>query len=272
MKEAELLGSLLPSHPDLVPIIEAIRQKYQLPEISLDDAPIEEIYLGDEIIPLEEFRKDIAEHVRADLSFIPPDRLKQYNALKKLNQNEKMEGLDTLPEDVKTGIDELFHLTKRMFTPTLHAMDNFIDSVVNMLYEYLLTGDAGEIPLDWSRQVITMSNANGETVIHAMANQLADPEEVVQQFRQEYKKAFEGYKRPRITKKIASAGYYLQLARRGKPWKTIVEEYIRNEDINMPWNRHSKRYGEIYRLCEQQLRKRMQRSQKILEIILVDKK
>lgn len=37
MKEAHLLGKLLPSHPDILPILEEIREKYQIPEISPTD-------------------------------------------------------------------------------------------------------------------------------------------------------------------------------------------------------------------------------------------
>ena len=33
MKQSELLGKLMPGHPDLLPIIENIREKYQLPEV-----------------------------------------------------------------------------------------------------------------------------------------------------------------------------------------------------------------------------------------------
>ncbi len=59
MKEAKLPGALLPSHPDFTPIIQVVEEKYNLPEINPDDDPIEEIYPGDEIITLEEFRLDI---------------------------------------------------------------------------------------------------------------------------------------------------------------------------------------------------------------------
>ena len=31
MKESKLLGSLMPTHPDIAPIIQAIRDKYQIP-------------------------------------------------------------------------------------------------------------------------------------------------------------------------------------------------------------------------------------------------
>ena len=36
MKESQFIGTLMPSHPDLEPIIPEIRQKYQLPEIDPD--------------------------------------------------------------------------------------------------------------------------------------------------------------------------------------------------------------------------------------------
>jgi hypothetical protein len=34
MKETKLLGKLLPSHPDILPILVEIREKYHIPEIS----------------------------------------------------------------------------------------------------------------------------------------------------------------------------------------------------------------------------------------------
>ena len=76
MKESEFLGTLLPSHPDFLPIEKAIREKYGLSELSPDDDPIAEVFLGDLSIPLEEFRRDIEKHIRDNLAFIPPDLLK----------------------------------------------------------------------------------------------------------------------------------------------------------------------------------------------------
>jgi hypothetical protein len=75
MKESQFLGTLLPSHPNFLPIVEAIREKYGLPEITPGDDPISDISLGDEIISLEEFRKDIANRIRGNLPFLPPELL-----------------------------------------------------------------------------------------------------------------------------------------------------------------------------------------------------
>jgi hypothetical protein len=75
MKESQFLGALLPSHPDFLPIEDSIREKYSLPEISPGDEEIAEIFLGDEIMPLEGFRKDIENKVRENLSFLPTELL-----------------------------------------------------------------------------------------------------------------------------------------------------------------------------------------------------
>jgi hypothetical protein len=56
MKESLFLGKLLPSHPDVLPIEKSIREKYGLPELSPEDAAIIEVFLGDESLPLEDFR------------------------------------------------------------------------------------------------------------------------------------------------------------------------------------------------------------------------
>jgi hypothetical protein len=37
MKQAVLTGKLLPPHPDILPILNDIREKYQIPPISLTD-------------------------------------------------------------------------------------------------------------------------------------------------------------------------------------------------------------------------------------------
>jgi hypothetical protein len=37
MHEAKLIGKLLPSHPDLLPIIKEIRAKFDIPEIGPED-------------------------------------------------------------------------------------------------------------------------------------------------------------------------------------------------------------------------------------------
>ena len=46
MKESQFLGTLLPAHPDFLPIEKVIREKYYLAELSPEDDPIAGIFSG----------------------------------------------------------------------------------------------------------------------------------------------------------------------------------------------------------------------------------
>lgn len=270
MKEAQFLGGLLPSHPDLLPIIEAVREKYNLHKVVADTDPITEIYLGDEFISLEEFRQDIDNRVRKNLEFLPPAVVKQYRAAQKMSQIQDLKGLDLLPDDYKQGINGFVQLAKSIAAPFLQVMDAQIEWVVNMLYIYLLTGEADEAPPDWFSKVMTLQ-INGEPTILALASEITNLDVLFEQIRQEHKKAF-GKTRPKLTNTAVTTAHYLQLKRAKTPWNFIVEEYIKRNKISLPRDRTSKRYFEVRRKCEQNLKKRMQRTEAILDVIVRDKK
>jgi hypothetical protein len=270
MKESQLLGTLLPSLPDFIPILQAIREKYNLPEISPDDDPITEIYLGDEIISFEIFRKDIESLIRQNLSFLPPDLLKFYTSSKMLMEVQELIGLELLPDDIKNGMQALIKFTKVLGNLTIQIIDPMIDAIVNMLYTYLLMGESEEVPNDWLSKVSTIS-ISGEPIVLAMASQVVNPEVIIQHFREEYKKTFGPY-HPKITKTAVSTGYYVQLKKSHKPWNYIVEEYIRLNDFILPRDRTSRRYIDDRRKIEQRLKKRMQRTEMILQGLIRDKK
>jgi hypothetical protein len=270
MKEPEFLGNLLPSSPDFLPIILAIRDKYKLPEISPDDDPIKEIYLGDEVIPLEEFHRDIENQIRENLGFMPPDTAKLYKSAKLITETKEISGFELLPSDLKSLFGSLILAMKNMMQPVVQILDNQIDYVVDMLYIFLLTGETEEAPNDWFGSVTTVT-MGGEPMILAMANEITNLDQFIQQIREAHKKSF-GVNHPKITDKVVSTAYYLRLKREKKPWNYIVEEYIRRNVARIPKNRNSERYIYIRHTCEQKLKKRMQRTEKILELIIRDKK
>ncbi len=139
-----------------------------------------------------------------------------------------------------------------------------------MLYVYILTGETEEVPNDWISKVFTMP-VSGEPVVVAMASQVANPEAVVQQFREQYNKTF-GYSRPKLTDKVVSTAYYIQLQRLGKPWRYIVEEFIRRNKYQLPRDRNSKRFFDTWHLYEQRLRKRIRKTETVLNILVMEKK
>jgi hypothetical protein len=273
MKENQFLGTLLPSHPDFLPIEKAIREKYGIAEVDPEEEPIQEIYLDGVPVPLEEFHKDIENYLRADLSFLPPELLKAYIPCKLFSETQhitQLEGIDLLPEDYKKSSDEIFKFVQLISNLIVQIIDPTIDSIVDMLYWYLLTGEAQELPNDWLSKVATIPMMD-ETIVMAMAGPMANPDVIAYQFREECKKAFGSY-RPKLTNTITNTAYYLRLKKAGKPWNFIVEEFIRLNDYKLPRDRSSKKYQETLNRFEQRLKKRMQRTEKHFEILIRDKK
>ena len=81
MNEAELLGELFPSHPDIIPIIQNIREKYQIPEVRPED-DINGILLARDDIDWEAVRQDIQAQVNNSAIFAN----NQFAALNKFAQ------------------------------------------------------------------------------------------------------------------------------------------------------------------------------------------
>jgi hypothetical protein len=58
MNEIKLFSSLVPGHPDIQPILQNIREKYDILEISPEDDGITEILLTDEQIDWDAVRQE----------------------------------------------------------------------------------------------------------------------------------------------------------------------------------------------------------------------
>lgn len=271
MKEAKFLGDLLPSHPDLVPIIEATREKYNLPEIGPDDDPIEEIYHGDEIISLEEFRREMRNRVLEILDVIFPENfVKQYLSTQKAVKADYKKDLAIFPQELQLPMEGFFEQIKQSAQMIYQLLDAQIDSMANMLYIFLLTGETQSIPEDWFGKVVTAPIAGEQTII-AIAGELTNLDLMFQQIRDIHKKTF-GVQRVKFTNTIVGTAYYLQLKRNKKPWNFIVEEYIRRNKFSMPRDGNSARYSQIWNKHAQRLKKRLQRTETIMDVIIRDKK
>jgi hypothetical protein len=72
VQETKLLGTLLPSSPAFLPIIQRLRERYGLPEVGPHDDPIEELFLDGESEALEDFRGEIRGLVQEAPDLLPP--------------------------------------------------------------------------------------------------------------------------------------------------------------------------------------------------------
>ena len=207
MKETEFLGTLMPTHPDLFAIVQEIRRKYNLPEISPDDEPITEIYLGDQIVPLRVFRKEIEMEVQKKVVLLPPTMRDFYVRAKTLlSQPVKHRKYSYLSKALKSAILDFYEMARKLAVTFTETIDEQFARIADVLYAYILTGESEEIPNDWISKVMTVSQDGNKTVV-AVANQPANPEIIIQEFREELRKAF-GPHLPKVTKKVVHTAHY----------------------------------------------------------------
>ena len=271
MLEAKFLGSLLPSHPDFEPIIEAIRAKYGLPELYPQDEPIREIYFEDEIITLEQFAQDVKNHILENMdSIFPEDFAKQFRSAKLGAEFEYQTELEKFSDDLKPGMQAFFEFTKTSLRTIYKLLDANIDEVVTTICNYLLLGDSMEAPQDWFGKVFTMKSGE-DTIICVAISELTNLDLMFQQVKSLYHKTYKK-SQIKITPKTVSTAYYLQLARRNKDRDFILDEFIRLNGFDMPKDTNSPRYAEVREKYWQRLRKRLKKGDAIMNAVAGGKK
>lgn len=269
MKESELLGKLMPGHPDILPIIQKIREKYQIPEVRPED-DIDEILLTRDDIDWEAVRQDIETQVQSVQLF--EDQAATYiQGIRKLQTvSLDFPELENCPEEVKEQLKKLFSALINFFTPMLALIDErAYKPLTEMVFEYLLTGKTRDVPEDWFAKVFTMT-VLGNTSVVAMAGEAADPKVIAEQFKAEFTKTF-GSNRPKITETYLDTAEYLAMKLQGNSYKRLVERYEEKYPDQFPKNKSSKSYRETIKKQTAMMKKRIQRLQDVLGTLGRDK-
>lgn len=265
--EADFLGNLLPSHPDLEPIIEAIRGKYRLREVYPQDEPIEEIYLDDRIVSMDEFCQDIKNQLVENMEAIfSEDYAKKYKSAKYALEADYRKELENFNDELKSIMETFFEFTKTTSQTVFQILDAQVDQLVNIVCSNLLLGDPKEPPEDWFGKVL-IANSGEQKIIWAMISEVTNLDLMFQQIRDTYKKTY-GKLPIKVTPKTASTGYYLQLKRRGtKENDFILDEFIRLNKFKLPPKKNITQYNQTREKYAQRLKKRLQKAKLILEAI-----
>ena len=108
MKESELFGKLFPGHPDLLPIIESIKEKYDIPEIEPRQDNITELILLDNPPDLDIVRQDFLERIQSNPDLLPKQLIPFYQSMKSLvNLPQDVEITEPVSDDLKNQINQL---------------------------------------------------------------------------------------------------------------------------------------------------------------------
>lgn len=265
-----VLSTLLPAHADFQPILQRMREKYSLPESGILDAEYTERLLEDAEIPWETIRQEIKLEIENIPDLWPESIQKLFKGFQESPEAKTDPSTFFDTQGVEQGELRQFVLGiySDYFLPLWEKVDEFVETTTDLLLTYLATGEAREIPFDWTGKVGTQTML-GEPAVFAIAGQLSDPKEITQQFMTEYNRVF-GKQRPKISREFVNNADLLRMKFEGAPIKDIADEYIQRNRSQFAKDERSPQYRQQKRRLEERLKKRLQRHEKTLAKLLGD--
>ena len=128
MKEKLLLKSLLPGYRDILPILQEIREKYNIPEIDPEMDDFNEIFYANDQTDWEAVRQDINTLIRNNPDLIPENLEKLYEGLVHYDKDnpefEDLEGLlELIPKETYNKIYSVYKFVFSLFQPLVPELD-----------------------------------------------------------------------------------------------------------------------------------------------------
>ncbi|MBI5963982.1 MAG: hypothetical protein HY863_10940 [Chloroflexi bacterium] len=268
--EAQVLGNVLSSHPDILPIIRDVREKYNIPEITAEDSALLDILFSDESIDWETVRKDVEERVRTTPTLVSDEYLKIYKLFDNDdNEPPELKNRNDVPEDIRKILIDAYALLRGILKPIKEQIDQYYKVLIDRIIENLMTGKNRAIPEGWLGAVYTTSFLGNKTIV-AMIGQLGDPKEISSQFRSKYTETF-GHDRPTLNDENVDTARYLSLKLNGMKIKDIVDIYAERHPEEFPPIITSNAYRFEKRKKEVSMKKRIQRLQSDINKLIRDR-
>lgn len=269
-KRIQILSDMLPTHSDIQPILETLREKYDLPKGGIIDSDYAEQILERDDIPWETIREEVKAEIENISDLWPPGVHNLFASFRefpeaKENPDAFVESLDIEQGEVSSFVKGMYG---KLFLPLWKKIDEFVTTTTDLLLVFLATGETRDIPFDWTGSVQTMSSF-GEPAVFAIAGQLSDPKEIMQQFMTEYNRVF-GKDRPRISQEFINSIDLLRMKFDHVPLKDIADVYIQRNRSQFSRDAHSAKYRAQKRRLEERLKKRFQRNEETLRKLVGD--
>ena len=281
-KEPKFLGTILLLNPLIFPILEKIREKYDIDEVSPTENGLRERLLKD--IDQEQesdwkaVRHELENEIRAIPDLLPPE-FAFYHKIFEAGKTLPPEPTFTEPatEKLKADVTILYHgfynlynfVSTYMVSPWQTAIDKCFTDITDNAFEFLFSGKIRDIPHDWISMVNTLPMM-GDDIVVAMASRLANPDEITEQFHQKLIDTF-GKRRPKLTDNNLPYTEYLAMKLRRMRLRDIADEYILRHRRRFPKDPLSPEYKTKKRQLEINLKQIIKRLTKTLDNIIGDK-
>jgi hypothetical protein len=262
---SELLGKLLPGHPDIFPIIQNIREKYGIPEIRPED-DIAEILLMRDDIHWDAVKKDIDEQVR-NIPFFTDTEQAYFQTIKTI-QSFQYDGGEfaALSPKMQQSVKQLISVLMQPHALAVSVIEEkTYTPVAEMILEYLMTGKTRDVPEEWFGKVF-VSNMFGDKVVIAIAGEATNPNHVAEQLKSEMNKTFGEYKLD-VTDTYLETAEFLMMELQGDSLERRVERYEEKYPNEFPPDKDSEEYKIFKRKIRGNMKKQLYRLKKFLKRI-----
>ena len=266
MKETKIIGSLLPSHEDIMPILKEIREKYQIPEISSIDNEMKILLRHELEFDWVAIHAEILEKVREIPELWTEKSKKAYDAITKMeSKGVEDPELEKTSQEFRDNLQLFIDLIVKQYKPIVKEMDAFFHAIADHCIEYLITGEAREVPSNWFSNTEVVEPF-GEKVVVLQASGAADPDEAAEMFKKKFRQTF-GKKKYKFTETHVKTADFLRMRWEGKSYLYILEEWeLREPD---EFERTSSRHPTSLRNKNDRVRQRLHRMQRDLKKVLM---
>lgn len=260
-REEQVIGGILPAHPDLAAIISKMREKYPaLRDVMPEGGDLTDTILSDAEVDWEAIRNDVEAEVRRAPELIPEHLMTFYLALKDQEEEPReVRGRVDIPGDIREAYVKAYQMIRGLFKPVEATIDKYLDITVDRVMEFLMTNRSRAIPAGWLGTVY-VSPVMGSNTVVAMAGPMVNHKEIAAEFRRKCTETF-GRSKPNITDENLNTVEFLTLKLNGMRLKDIADIYIQRHPSEFPTDPLSKEYKAAKRKLEDRLKMRIIRLQ-----------
>ena len=242
--ENRLLGILLPSIDGLREILQAVREKYNIPEVLPENVQLAETLFQERT--LEEWMA-ISGEIEAELreKFSIPDLGigKAYDVLQESASNSP-ELAELLGTKIDIGDPEVAKLISALMSKSdsgFNGLNVLYKVGAAILLDHLITGQLIEFPIEWINMVLPITlPPDNQKIVVAIATEASEPDELLERFRKRITEIFG--EKPKIKKEHLDTAEYLAMKYTDKQIGRIVDIYLERHPEGIRSRKGARKY------------------------------
>ena len=263
MNVSKLITDFFSVNPDIFPILEKMREKYDIIEVPKGDDELTDYVLHHQGLDWDVIRQEIYEEVKEKLPVVEGKALKFFKDIEaaetEFDEPSIIQGRDDIPDDIRDLLIEQHKINLQIPKAIKPIIEEYYQMMADRIIDTLTKGEAEELPFYWFGGAFTLPLPDNPMVI-AYANLTTEHKWIKEQFSSELKRTFgKGFK---VTKGDLNTAPYLAMKHEDEKDKDIADEFIQQHRSQFPKDVNSEKYKARKKQVEDMLKKSNKRLQK----------